>query len=349
MVTKNEAEIKHMITDAEDLSGQFMAMADILKQCHDASDVFDFIFYGIPDDDQQEQLVQAKDWFRPLILGDQGKLSRLLVLNFNERFGKNLVGTSVACGDPDSRNDMVLYSLPHDYRLTYQGQGYHANWRLKEFSFFDKLLNHYDQEPQLHIAIKVNGIAQLLNQQVGHFRWDSNETPIKLSDRNQQLTLLAKYLMRIVDEKKLDKYLSQLKALPMFYQNFDPTSPDNEIFKDRVEREINYLTELRHPKGWHRADIRAYQNLNQTVHFVLNDDINCKLIDWFLNSACFVFNHPEDIQEQLNWLKVVAVKSAPSIKGLSFEDFMDKFNQQLSDFLGRPFQPVDYHVELKHY
>lgn len=349
MVTKGTQEIKKMTDDANELASQFRAISRILLHCEDASALFDYLFYGISEGDRREKLAQAKDWFRPLLLGDQGKLSRLMGQNFQERFGKYLDATPLACGDPDSRNDLALYSLTHDYHVAYQKVTYQASWRLSVFSFFDELLNHYDCEPQLRIKISIHNSSQLLKRQVGHFRWDKSKTPVKLNDRNQQLMLLTKYLMQVVDEKQLDGYLSQLQVLPMFYQNFDPTNPENEAFKDRVEREIAYLTELRQSKGWHRADTRAYQALNRSVHMVLNDDINCKLIDWFLSPACFVFNHPEDIQKQLDGLKVVAVKDVPKINGTLFENFMDTFNQHLSDFFGRPFQSVAYDVSFDKY
>ena len=178
MVTKGTQEIEKMTADANALASQFKAMAQILRHCKDASALFDYLFHGIPEGDRRETLAQAKDWFRPLLLGDQGRLSRLMEQNFQERFGKYLDGTPLACGDPDSCNDLALYSLTHDYSVTYQKVTYQASWRLSVLSFFDELLNHYDREPQLRIKISIHNPSLLLKRQVGHFRWDKSKTPV---------------------------------------------------------------------------------------------------------------------------------------------------------------------------
>lgn len=356
MVTKGTQEIEKMTNDANALASQFKAMARILRHCKDVSALFDYLFHGIPEGDRRETLAQAKNWFRPLLLGDQGRLSRLMEQNFQERFGKYLDGTPLACGDPDSRNDLALYSLTHDYHVAYQKVTYQASWRLSVFSFFDELLNHYDCEPQLRIKISIHNSSQLLKRQVGHFRWDKSKTPVKLGDQAQQHVILAKYLMNVVDEKKLDAYLSQLAVLPDFYKNFDPGNPDNYRFATDVKSEIMYLSDLRQAKGFHRMNTRAYQALHRSVHMVLNNDINCKLIDWFTGLPCFVFDDPEDIQKQLDELKQAALDQLPEIRqgqdesvAYPFKQFMDDLNQKLSDFFGRSFADVKYSVELEKY
>ena len=111
MVTKGKQEIEKMTDDANELASQFKAMAQILRDCEDASDLFDYLLHGIPEGDRREKLAQAKNWFRPLLLGDQGKLSRLLGQNFQERFGENIEDTPICLGDPDSRNDLDRKSV----------------------------------------------------------------------------------------------------------------------------------------------------------------------------------------------------------------------------------------------
>lgn len=356
MVTKGTQEIEKMTDDANELASQFKAMSRILRHCEDASALFDYLFYGIPEGDRREKLAQAKNWFRPLLLGDQGKLSRLLGQNFQERFGENIEDTPICLGDPDSRNGLALYTWPHNYDVKVGKQKYLTRWELEVFSLFDELLGHSEHQPQLEINLRVSGAGRLLKNQTGHFRWDKSKTPVKLGDQAQQHVILAKYLRNVVDEKKLDAYLSQLAVLPDFYKNFDSGNPDNYRFETDVKSEIMYLSDLRHPKGWHRADTRAYQALNRSAHMVLSDDINCKLIDWFTGLPCFVFDDPEDIQKQLDELKQAALDQLPEIRqgqneyvAYPFKQFMNGLNQKLSDFFGRPFADVKYSVELEKY
>lgn len=356
MVIKGIQEIEKMTDDANELASQFKAMVQILRYCENASDLFDYLFHGIPEGDRRETLAQAKDWFRPLLLSDQGRLARLMGKNFQERFGKNIEDTPICLGDPNSRNDLALYSLPHDYDVSVGKQKYLASWKLEVFSLFDELLGHSERQPQIEIHLRVSGAGRLLKNQTGHFRWDPEKTPVKLGDQAQQHVILAKYLMNVVDEKKLDAYLSQLAVLPDFYKNFDSGNPDNYRFETDVESEIMYLSDLRQPKGWHRADTRAYQSLKRSAHMVLSDDINCKLIDWFISLPCFVFDDPEDIQKQLDELKQAALDQLPKIRqgqdeylAYSFKPFMNGLNQKLSDFFGRPFADVKYSVELEKY
>ena len=356
MVTKGTQEIEKMADDANELASQFKAMSRILLHCEDASALFDYLFYGILEGDRREKLAQAKNWFRPLLLGDQGRLSRLMEQNFQERFGKNIEDTPICLGDPNSRNDLALYSCPHYYDVKVGKQTYLTSWELEIFSLFDELLGYLERQPQLEIHLRVGGAGRLLKNQTGHFRWDPGKTPVKLGDQAQQHMILAKYLMKTVDEKKLDAYLPQLVVLPDFYKNFDPGNSDNYRFETDVKSEIMYLSELRHPKGWHRADTRAYQALHRSVHMVLNDDINCKLIDWFTGLPCFVFDDPEDIQKQLDELKQAALDQLPKIRqgqdeyvAYPFKQFMNDLNQKLSDFFGRSFADVKYSVELEKY
>lgn len=356
MVTKGTQEIEKMTADANALASQFKAMARILRHCKDASALFDYLFHGIPEGDRREMLAQAKNWFRPLLLGDQGPLSRLMRQNFQERFGKNIEDTSICLGDPNSRNDLALYSWPHYYDVKVGKQTYLTSWELEIFSLFDELLGHLERHPQLEIHLRVGGAGRLLKNQTGHFRWDPGKTPVKLGDQAQQHMILAKYLMNVVDEKKLDVYFSQLAVLPDFYKNFDSGNPDNYRFETDVKSEIMYLSDLRQPKGWHRADTRAYQALHRSVHMVLNDDINCKLIDWFTGLPCFVFDDPEDTQKQLDELKQAALDQLPKIRqgqdeyvAYPFKQFMNDLNQKLSDFFGRSFADVKYSVELEKY